>query len=618
VEDTWVEKARRQGLWVPGFMESVAGWFSESFSRLSRVVILTSASFFAPALFMGMISPVIAKIALDNSLRQGRTIGNIYAWGAVGSIAGTFLAGFVLLSALGMRGLLSLTAAMLSGLGLMLGRQPVMHSTALVAALVLLTFSAGPWMWAFQGGSALKLIDGRDEVLFLAESDYQFVRAYRTLHEVEISSHGGAVEIRQVPEAEWQKFQKSPPPGRMRKIRELRSLTLDHLIHGYVWLRMPPTAAGDFNIRDAVFDDRDLHYAYEQVYAVLTARTARHVTDRPLTTASLGAGSYTFPRYLWARYKDSRHDVAEIDPAVTQACVRALKLDVNTMRCADGTPALRIFHTDARNFVEAAVSKGWTYDVIYGDAFNHYSIPFHLTTKEFHDGLRAILKPGGAYLANVIDTYSSARFLAWYAFTLKETFNHVHIVCRRSSIAVATNDGLEHSCESVEFDGVVAELLDQNGAVLATLPADEVYQFRRRRDGLWMYAHDGREVRGHSTRFRGGKAVLFPQADRDGTRRSIEIDGNTITTVEERGRRGRETFVIIASMDPVDLDRFGTREGDPRFLKAIDRRLADLDQSVTYTAREMELMFRRTGARVFRDDFAPVDNLLVPVFTDRD
>ncbi|HOV77439.1 MAG TPA: fused MFS/spermidine synthase, partial [Sedimentisphaerales bacterium] len=57
--------------------------------------------FLVPSVLLGTIAPVVAKMALDHGLPTGRTIGDLYAWGAVGSIAGTFLAGFYLISAFG-------------------------------------------------------------------------------------------------------------------------------------------------------------------------------------------------------------------------------------------------------------------------------------------------------------------------------------------------------------------------------------------------------------------------------------------------------------------------------------------------------------------------------------
>src|SRR4030043_312454 len=57
--------------------------------------------FMLPSTLLGTISPVVAKMALDRGLPTGRTVGDIYAFGAAGSIAGTFLAGFYLIAAMG-------------------------------------------------------------------------------------------------------------------------------------------------------------------------------------------------------------------------------------------------------------------------------------------------------------------------------------------------------------------------------------------------------------------------------------------------------------------------------------------------------------------------------------
>ena len=44
-----------------------------------------------------------------------------------------------------------------------------------------------------------------------------------------------------------------------------------------------------------------------------------------------------------------------------------------------------------------------TYDFIFGDAFGSRSVPWHLTTREFLTSLRRLLRPGGAYVMNLID-----------------------------------------------------------------------------------------------------------------------------------------------------------------------------------------------------------------------
>ena len=46
------------------------------------------------------------------------------------------------------------------------------------------------------------------------------------------------------------------------------------------------------------------------------------------------------------------------------------------------------------------------YDFIYGDAFNDFSVPWHLTTSEFTSDVKKLLDPErGVFLANIIDIY---------------------------------------------------------------------------------------------------------------------------------------------------------------------------------------------------------------------
>ena len=44
-------------------------------------------------------------------------------------------------------------------------------------------------------------------------------------------------------------------------------------------------------------------------------------------------------------------------------------------------------------------SRAPPYDLVFGDAFNDFQIPYHLTTREFAQKIRNLLKPDGLYLA---------------------------------------------------------------------------------------------------------------------------------------------------------------------------------------------------------------------------
>ena len=79
------------------------------------------------------------------------------------------------------------------------------------------------------------------------------------------------------------------------------------------------------------------------------------------------------------------------------------------------------------------------YDFVFGDAFNDLSIPYHLTTKEFAEQLKRLMKPDGLLLVNVIDSFQHGAFLPSYIRTLEEVFGkgNVHLILLTSDYAGA-------------------------------------------------------------------------------------------------------------------------------------------------------------------------------------
>ena len=179
----------------------------------------------------------------------------------------------------------------------------------------------------------------------------------------------------------------------------VKVLVLDHLVHSYNSLTNPER----------------LVYGYEFVYAALTEYLASLHPDQPLRTLFLGGGGYTFPRYVESRYRNSVVDVIEIDPEVTEVAVERLGLN------PDGI--IRSLNLDARQAVEE-MPASQVYDVILGDAFHGFSVPYHLTTRAFNDRLKSHLSPDGIYMLNIIDG-RSGDFARSTARTLAETFPYV-------------------------------------------------------------------------------------------------------------------------------------------------------------------------------------------------
>ena len=104
-------------------LSSLNAWVS-GYGTLSLCAALL---LFAPAnVFLGMVSPYAARLKIRDVASSGSAVGRLYALSAVGSITGTFLAGFVLIPAFGSGRLLLLTSATLGLLSLALfgGRLP--------------------------------------------------------------------------------------------------------------------------------------------------------------------------------------------------------------------------------------------------------------------------------------------------------------------------------------------------------------------------------------------------------------------------------------------------------------------------------------------------------------
>ena len=324
-----------------------------------RILLLTTAIFFVPSMLLGMISPVVVKLTLDNLDRTGNIVGKIYAFSTLGSIIGTFATGFFLISWMGTRNILLTMGAILIGSaflfgGLFLKRKAAIISASVIAAVAVLVST-------IFGYAYKPMLD--EKTYYYKESDYFTIK----LKKYPIKD--GTVEG--------------------------EALILDNLIH----------SINDVN--DPAFLDYDYIRIYEEV--VSWQMNSRSSVD----ALFIGGGGYTFPRYLEAKYAGARIDVVEIDPEVTRVVYEYLGLPRST--------TIRSFNEDGRWFVMNSKDKG-RYDFIFGDAFNDLSIPYHLTTKEFTQQMKELLKPDGFLIANLIDSVTEGLFLPSYIRTLEEVF----------------------------------------------------------------------------------------------------------------------------------------------------------------------------------------------------
>jgi spermidine synthase len=180
--------------------------------------------------------------------------------------------------------------------------------------------------------------------------------------------------------------------------KTLRTLILDNLIHSYVCLE----------------DPTHIEYEYERIYAeVMKWRFDQNSAFKSL---SIGGGGYTFPRYMEITYPNAQIDVAEIDPMITKVVYDQLGLPRSTR--------ITTYNTDGRWYVMSCAEK---YDVIFTDAYNDLSIPYHLTTKEFVSQLKSIMTADGIIVSNIIDNFQKGAFLPSYIKTLREVFGEKNV-----------------------------------------------------------------------------------------------------------------------------------------------------------------------------------------------
>lgn len=105
----------------------------------------------------------------------------------------------------------------------------------------------------------------------------------------------------------------------------------------------------------------------------------------------IGGGGFVAPQAFAER--NITVDAVEIDPVVIDAAQNWFNLSESTF--------LSVYDGDGRTFLQ---ETDQTYDVIYLDAYRKSTVPFHLTTREFMEELKAQMDEQGIVVSNTIST----------------------------------------------------------------------------------------------------------------------------------------------------------------------------------------------------------------------
>ncbi len=169
-----------------------------------------------------------------------------------------------------------------------------------------------------------------------------------------------------------------------------------------------------YNSYADVDDPTYLKYAYTRWIA--EAIDTKYKGREPLDVVFIGGGAMTLPRWLDATRPGSRAQVLEVDDEIVDLVEERLELPPS--------PRLEVTVGDARITMLDVPSD--SADVVVGDAFSGYTVPWHLTTKEWLEEVKRVLKPGGIYAMNLIDI-EPLGFLKAEEATMLDVFDRVQL-----------------------------------------------------------------------------------------------------------------------------------------------------------------------------------------------
>ena len=227
--------------------------------------LFASLILFAPAsICLGIVTPYAVKLRMLSLEDAGKTVGRLYALSTVGSILGTFAAGFVLIPFIGsIRTLYGLSAVLLV---LSVVLVPFSISRAKIGVIVVFLFSI-----VSNEASVILLRQSND--LHDIDTEYSRVQVFRTT---------------------------DPKTG-----KPIEALATD-----------------PYFTQSAMFFDSDDHvFEYSRYYHL-----TRHFKPDLRDVLVIGGAGYSVPKDFLRRYEQVTIDVVEIDSQMTQIAKRFFKL----------------------------------------------------------------------------------------------------------------------------------------------------------------------------------------------------------------------------------------------------------------------------------------------------
>ncbi|MFP5212797.1 MAG: fused MFS/spermidine synthase [Acidobacteriota bacterium] len=228
--------------------------------------VATILLFAPPSILLGMVSPYAVKLKMNDLQRSGSTVGSLYAISTMGSIVGTFLAGFFLIAFFGSTNILIIMSVVLAVASFLAYSGDRRVKAASLSIFVMLFVGANLYD-NYLAGLGVHDID----------TDYNRVLVYR-------STDGATARPIEV--------MVTNPHGKQS------SMFID--------------------------DPIELATPYTKFY-----KMAPHFKPGVKKVLMLGGGGYSFPKYAMHHYPEMTMDVVEIDPGMTELARRFFALEDN-------------------------------------------------------------------------------------------------------------------------------------------------------------------------------------------------------------------------------------------------------------------------------------------------
>lgn len=227
--------------------------------------IVASVILFAPAsVCLGCVTPYAVKLRMSSLADTGKTVGRLYALSTVGSIIGTFAAGFFLIPFVGSTRTLYIISGGLIAVSLMLF--PFGLTRPVIASIVVIAFSV------ISNESSMYLLRTQND-LHDIDTEYSRVRIFKTV---------------------------DPRSGS----------------------RIQALATDPYSIQSAMLLDSDEPvFEYSRYYHL-----ARHFVPGFRDVLLIGGAGYSVPKEFLRTYSDISLDVVEIDPQMTAIARRYFRL----------------------------------------------------------------------------------------------------------------------------------------------------------------------------------------------------------------------------------------------------------------------------------------------------